>query len=118
MIPPTPAVEQDMNKFNFKIPNGLHIVDNTKSVENLYQINRKESPRSDFLFVPKLADSRRLSIPVVLIPADSRSDSKFNSSDNVYIQNIYKAASVTSLGNFGSIAAEPMPIKKNKDGKW
>lgn len=68
--------------------------------------------------MPKLVDSRRLSIPVVLIPDDTRTNSKFNSNDNVYLENLYKAASVSSLGNFGSIAAEPMPIIKNKEGKW
>lgn len=72
---------------------------------------------SELLCVPKLADSRRLSIPVVLISGNGKSD-KFDSSDNVYLENLYKAASVSSLGNFGSIAAEPMPIIKNKEGKW
>ncbi|VVC95201.1 unnamed protein product, partial [Leptidea sinapis] len=63
-----------------------------------------------------LSDTRRLSIPVVLIPADGNTN-KFNSSDNVYIENLYKAASVSSLGNFGHMV-EPMPIIKNKEGKW
>lgn len=117
MIPPTPAVDQGKDQFSFtKLSNGLKLADNSaKSVENLYQISK--TPKSDLLFVPKLDDSRRLSIPVVLIPGDSK-DSKFNSRDNVYLENLYKAASVNSLGNFGGIAAEPMPIIKNKEGKW
>ncbi|XP_063375385.1 monocarboxylate transporter 9-like [Cydia amplana] len=121
LIPPTPAVEKE-SQFEFtKDSQTLSPQLQTniaKSVENLYihaQITRKSS---DFLFVPKLTDSRRLSIPVVLIPEDGKTDSRFNSSDNVYLENLYKAASVSSLGNFGGIAAEPMPIIKNKDGKW
>lgn len=118
-------MEKDNNHFNFVDNNNkLNPLTNqnttsAKSVENLY-IHPAEKARkaSDFLFVPKLTDSRRLSIPVVLIPEDGRTDSRFNSTDNVYLENLYKAASVSSLGNFGSIAAEPMPIIKNKDGKW
>lgn len=117
MIPPTPAIESGKDKFDFKA-NSLK-ADNTKSVENLFLYNRAEGARkgSEWLVVPKLHDSRRLSIPVVLIPNDRRSGN-FNSNDNVYLENLYKAASVSSLGNFGSIAAEPMPIIKNKEGKW
>ncbi|XP_073958258.1 monocarboxylate transporter 9-like isoform X1 [Choristoneura fumiferana] len=125
LIPPTPAVEKEGNQFNFvnnnnKLnPSTNQNTTSAKSVENLY-IHPTEKVRkaSDFLFVPKLTDSRRLSIPVVLIPEDGRTDSRFNSTDSVYLENLYKAASVSSLGNFGNIAAEPMPIIKNKDGKW
>lgn len=119
VIPPTPAVENEKEKFDFaKDANSTKTVD-TKSVDNLYHINPLENTRraSGLLFVPKL-DSKRLSIPVVLIPGDPKSNSKFNSNDSVYLENLYKAASVTSLGNFGNIAAEPMPIIKNKEGKW
>ncbi|XP_026320070.1 monocarboxylate transporter 9-like isoform X2 [Hyposmocoma kahamanoa] len=117
LIPPTPVIESGKDKFEFKA-NGQK-ADNTKSVENLFLYNRAECARkgSEWLLVPKLHDSRRLSIPVVLIPSDRRSGN-FDSSDNVYLENLYKAASVSSLGNFGSIAAEPMPIIKNKEGKW
>ncbi|CAH0592712.1 unnamed protein product [Chrysodeixis includens] len=119
LIPPTPAHEDNKGKFNFDAP-GIETSDNTHSVENLYRINRLENPQkgAELLFVSKLTDSRRLSIPVVLIPADGKIDSKFDSSDHVYRENLYKAASVSSLGNFGNIAAEPMPIIKNKEGKW
>ncbi|XP_026739063.1 monocarboxylate transporter 9-like [Trichoplusia ni] len=119
LIPPTPAHEDNKGKFNFDAP-GIETSDNTRSVENLYRINRLENPQkgAELLFVSKLTDSRRLSIPVVLIPADGKIDSKFDSSDHVYRENLYKAASVSSLGNFGNIAAEPMPIIKNKEGKW
>ncbi|KAM3967797.1 monocarboxylate transporter 9 [Aphomia sociella] len=121
LIPATPAVETGNEKFDF-MKNGINISkpENARSVENLYLSNDRGNPRkgSELLGVPKLADSRRLSIPVVLIPSDGKTDSKFNSSDNVYIENLYKAASVSSLGNFGNIAAEPMPIIKNKEGKW
>lgn len=120
MIPPTPAAEADKDNFNFsETTNGTSVPDNTKSMENLRNIKEVENQRgSKLLFVPKLGNSRRLSIPVVLIPEDGKTDSKFNSSDNVYLENLYKAASVSSLGNFGSIAVEPMPIIKNKEGKW
>ncbi|XP_030033644.1 monocarboxylate transporter 9 isoform X2 [Manduca sexta] len=120
LIPPTPAVETNIDKFNFtKNTEPITETDNAKSMENLCQIKRSETRKgSELLFVPKLADSRRLSIPVVLIPDDGKTDSKFNSSDNVYLENLYKAASVSSLGNFGSIAVEPMPIIKNREGKW
>lgn len=90
----------------------------TKSVQNLYSKNIDSQKSSGLLFIPKLTDSRRLSIPVVLIPSDGKTDSNFDSSDDVYIENLYKAASVSSLGNFGNIAVEPMPIVKNKEGKW
>lgn len=90
----------------------------TKSVQNLYTKNCTDCHKeSGLLFIPKIPDSRRLSIPVVLIPSDNV-NSKFNSQDNVYMENLYKAASVSSLGNFGNIAVEPMPIIKNKEGKW
>ncbi|XP_034839123.1 monocarboxylate transporter 9-like [Maniola hyperantus] len=116
LIPPTPACDEDNDKFDFLKSNITK--QETKSVQNLYTKNctgcHKES---GLLFIPKLTDSRRLSIPVVLIPSEN-SSSKFNSHDNVYMENLYKAASVSSLGNFGSIAAEPMPIIKNKEGKW
>ncbi|KAJ0182335.1 hypothetical protein K1T71_001704 [Dendrolimus kikuchii] len=119
LIPPTPAVENGTDKFDFtKDANSINIAD-AKSVDNLCNIIPSENIRrgSGFLSVPKL-DSKRLSIPVVLIPGDTKTDSKFNSSDSVYLENLYKAASVSSLGNFGNIAAEPMPIIKNKEGKW
>ncbi|XP_026759198.2 monocarboxylate transporter 9-like [Galleria mellonella] len=125
LIPPTPAVEADKDHFDFT-KNGINVNktnttqptnENTKSVENLY-LNNNRRKGSELLGVPELADSRRLSIPVVLIRNDGKTDSNFNSSDNVYIENLYKAASVSSLGNFGNIAAEPMPIIKNKEGKW
>ncbi|CAH0727537.1 unnamed protein product, partial [Brenthis ino] len=116
LIPPTPATEDDHDKFNFIKSNITN--QDTKSVQNLYSRNITETHKdSGLLFIPKL-DSRRLSIPVVLIPSDGRTDSNFNSSDNVYIENLFKAASVSSLGNFGNIAVEPMPIVKNKEGKW
>lgn len=117
MIPPTPAVDEAKEKFDFKTI-GLNKADNTRSVDNLCSSDRKEKTHNaELLYAPKLTDSRRLSIPVVLIP-DSRTNSRFNSTDDVYIENLYKAASVSSLGNFGNIAAEPMPIIKNKEGKW
>lgn len=117
MIPPTPAIESGNDKYDFKV-NGAK-ADNAKSVENLFLFNRAADAGkgSEWLVVPKLHDSRRLSIPVVLIPGNRR-NADFDSNDNVYLENLYKAASVSSLGNFGSIAAEPMPIIKNKDGKW
>ncbi|XP_072940345.1 monocarboxylate transporter 9-like [Epargyreus clarus] len=119
LIPPTPAVEDTENKFNFtKNGNEVTKLDNTKSVENLYTGSDNPRKNSGLLFLPKLADSRRLSIPVVLIPGDRKTDSRFDSSDKVYIENLYKAASVSSLGNFGNIGVEPMPIIKNKEGKW
>ncbi|CAH2050760.1 unnamed protein product, partial [Iphiclides podalirius] len=120
VIPPTPAVDNDEDKFDFpKAKNGASKNTGAKSAENLF-VATKEKPKNgtELLFVPKLDDSRRLSIPVVLIPEDGKTDSKFNSNDNVYLENLYKAASVSSLGNFGNIAAEPMPIIKNKEGKW
>lgn len=97
---------------------GIAKNNNTRSVENLYS-KKKDSPlgRSELLLVPKMGDFRRLSIPVVLI-SEEKCNSTFNSDDNVYLENLYKAASVSSLGNFGSIAAEPMPIIKNREGKW
>ncbi|XP_028159116.1 monocarboxylate transporter 9-like [Ostrinia furnacalis] len=117
LIPPTPAVDEAKDKFDFKSI-ALNKADNTRSVDNLFSSDRTEKTRNaELLFAPKLSDSRRLSIPVVLIP-DSRTNSRFNSTDDVYIENLYKAASVSSLGNFGNIAAEPMPIIKNKEGKW
>ncbi|XP_063823846.1 monocarboxylate transporter 9-like [Ostrinia nubilalis] len=117
LIPPTPAVDEAKEKFDFKSI-ALNKADNTRSVDNLFSSDRTEKTRNaELLFAPKLSDSRRLSIPVVLIP-DSRTNSRFNSTDDVYIENLYKAASVSSLGNFGNIAAEPMPIIKNKEGKW
>ncbi|XP_049882440.1 monocarboxylate transporter 9-like [Pectinophora gossypiella] len=118
LIPPTPitATAEEKDKFDFSKGNGSPKSDNAKSVENLFLFNRTDTTKgAEWLCVPKLADSRRLSIPVVLIPSES---SKFDSTDNVYLENLYKAASVSSLGNFGSIAAEPMPIIKNKEGKW
>ena len=121
VIPPTPAKEDNKEKFDFgKTLPSIDTSENARSVENLYRINRLENPQkgAELLFVSKLSDSRRLSIPVVLIPADGKIDSKFDSSDHVYRENLYKAASVSSLGNFGNIAAEPMPIIKNKEGKW
>ncbi|KAJ8736103.1 hypothetical protein PYW08_006759 [Mythimna loreyi] len=121
LIPPTPAKEDNKEKFDFtKTLPSIDTSENARSVENLYRINRLENPKkgAELLFVSKLSDSRRLSIPVVLIPADGKIDSKFDSSDHVYRENLYKAASVSSLGNFGNIAAEPMPIIKNKEGKW
>ncbi|XP_053621066.1 monocarboxylate transporter 9-like isoform X2 [Plodia interpunctella] len=119
LIPPTPAVNEEKVPFDFPKNGGLTVnkTENTRSVENLYSnVNTRKG--SELLFVPKLGDSRRLSIPVVLISADGKTDSRFNSNDNVYLENLYKAASVSSLGNFGNIAAEPMPIIKNKEGKW
>ncbi|CAH1639902.1 unnamed protein product [Spodoptera littoralis] len=122
LIPPTPAKEDNKdNKFDFtKTLPRIDSSENARSVENLYRINRLENPQkgAELLFVSKLSDSRRLSIPVVLIPADGRIDSSFDTSDHVYRENLFKAASVSSLGNFGNIAAEPMPIIKNKEGKW
>ncbi|RVE51126.1 hypothetical protein evm_004269 [Chilo suppressalis] len=119
LIPPTPAVEQTKESFDFA-KNDIGVsgaADNTKSVENLCPSNRAENRKgSELLLAPKL-DARRLSIPVVLIPA-TKEDNRFNSTDAVYIENLYKAASVSSLGNLGNIAAEPMPIIKNKEGKW
>ncbi|KAJ2948059.1 hypothetical protein O0L34_g9856 [Tuta absoluta] len=123
LIPPTPmtATAEEKDKFDFSktyIPKPTDNSINTRSVENLLLFSHKENRKgSEWLLVPELADSRRLSIPVVLIPSDSKS-SAFNSSDNVYLENLYKAASVSSLGNFGTIAVEPMPIIKNKEGKW
>lgn len=120
VIPPTPAIEAGKEKFHFNSnTTAAKGAENARSVENLYAIKRTGSQKpTELLFVPKLADSRRLSIPVVLIPGETKADSKFNSSDNVYLENLYKAASVSSLGNFGNIAAEPMPVIKNKEGKW
>lgn len=122
VIPPTPAKEDNKdNKFDFtKTLPRMDSSENARSVENLYRINRLENPQkgAELLFVSKLSDSRRLSIPVVLIPADGKIDSSFDTSDHVYRENLFKAASVSSLGNFGNIAAEPMPIIKNKEGKW
>lgn len=117
MIPPTPATGNE-NGFDFS-KNVKGTKQDTRSVENLYMKHGLEDPHkgSGLLFIPKLTNSRRLSIPVVLIPADGKTDSKFNSNDNVYIENLYKAASVSSLGNFGNLV-EPMPIIKNKEGKW
>ncbi|XP_045446147.1 monocarboxylate transporter 9-like [Melitaea cinxia] len=116
LIPPTPASENSEEKFNF-INNDVAIQD-TKSVQDLYTKTDKDQKESGLLFLPKFTDSRRLSIPVVLIPSDSRTDSKFNSSDNVYLENLFKAASVSSLGNFGNVVVDPLPIIKNKEGKW
>lgn len=93
-------------------------IQDTKSVQDLYTDTDKDQKGSGLLFLPKFTDSRRLSIPVVLIPSDSRADSKFNSSDNVYLENLFKAASVSSLGNFGNVVVDPLPIIKNKEGKW
>ncbi|XP_028029972.1 monocarboxylate transporter 9-like [Bombyx mandarina] len=120
LIPPTPAIEAGKEKFHFNSnTTTAKGAENARSVENLYAMKRMGSQKpTELLFVPKLADSRRLSIPVVLIPGETKADSKFNSSDNVYLENLYKAASVSSLGNFGNIAAEPMPVIKNKEGKW
>ncbi|CAB3256351.1 unnamed protein product [Arctia plantaginis] len=122
LIPPTPAVkEENEENFNFnKNGNRIDMSDSARSVENLYRINRLENPRkgNELLFVSKLSNSRRLSIPVVLIPADGKCNSKFDVSDEVYRENLYKAASASSLGNFGNIVAEPLPIIKNKEGKW
>ncbi|XP_050348765.1 monocarboxylate transporter 9-like [Nymphalis io] len=117
LIPPTPASEDNDNKFDFLKPNNIAKQD-TKSVQNLYTKNYEDKKESGLLFIPKLTDSRRLSIPVVLIPSDARTDSKFSSNDNVYLENLFKAASVSSLGNFGNIVVEPLPIIKNKEGKW
>ncbi|XP_026486600.1 monocarboxylate transporter 9-like [Vanessa tameamea] len=118
LIPPTPASEDNDNKFDFLKSNNIASQD-TKSVQNIYTKTYEDDQKeSGLLFIPKLTDSRRLSIPVVLIPSDARTDSKFNSSDNVYLENLFKAASVSSLGNFGNIVVEPMPIIKNKEGKW
>ncbi|CAG4954271.1 unnamed protein product [Colias eurytheme] len=116
LIPPTPAIE---NGKSFDYPKSINgTKQDARSVENLYIKQGLENHKgSGLLFIPKLTDSRRLSIPVVLIPAD-KSDGKFNSSDNVYIENLYKAASVSSLGNFGNMGSTPMPIIKNKEGKW
>ncbi|CAG9796388.1 unnamed protein product [Diatraea saccharalis] len=118
LIPPTPAVEVPTDTFNFaKNDIGVSVADNGRSVENLCSTDRTGNRKgSELLLAPKL-DSRRLSIPIVLIPAD-KVESKFNSTDSVYLENLYKAASVSSLGNFGNIVAEPMPIIKNKEGKW
>ncbi|XP_075975911.1 monocarboxylate transporter 9-like [Anticarsia gemmatalis] len=122
LIPPTPAVkDENKEKFDFtKNTPSIDMSDGARSVENLYRINRLENPQkgAELLFVSKLSDSRRLSIPVVLIPGDGKSDGKFDSTDHVYRENLYKAASVSSLGNFGNIVAEPLPIIKNKEGKW
>ncbi|CAB3241059.1 unnamed protein product [Arctia plantaginis] len=122
LIPPTPAVkEENEENFNFnKNGNRIDMSDSARSIENLYRINRLENPRkgNELLFVSKLSNSRRLSIPVVLIPADGKCNSKFDVSDEVYRENLYKAASASSLGNFGNIVAEPLPIIKNKEGKW
>ncbi|KAL4716902.1 hypothetical protein ACJJTC_012713 [Scirpophaga incertulas] len=117
LIPPTPADIYSKETFDFADNRVANKADNVRSVENLcsreYTGDRKGS---GILLAPKLADTRRLSIPVVLIPTE-KSDS-FSSTDAVYIENLYKAASVSSIGNFGNIAAEPMPIIKNKEGKW
>lgn len=122
LIPPTPAINEDnKEKFDFtKNSLGIDISNNTRSVENLYSSNRFENSTkgTELLFVSNMNDSRRLSIPVILIPGDAKSDSRFDSTDHVYRENLYKAASVSSLGNFGNIIAEPMPIIKNKEGKW
>ncbi|XP_050681942.1 monocarboxylate transporter 9-like [Leptidea sinapis] len=112
LIPPTPATDE--KTFDFKIANGL--IKDARSAENLYIKRGLDNQDKGLLILPKLSDTRRLSIPVVLIPADGNTN-KFNSSDNVYIENLYKAASVSSLGNFGHMV-EPMPIIKNKEGKW
>ncbi|CAH2102200.1 unnamed protein product [Euphydryas editha] len=116
LIPPTPASENNQEKFDFT-SNTVAIRD-TKSVQDLYTKTVNDQKESGLLFVPKLTDSRRLSIPVVLIPSDSRADSKFSSNDNVYLENLFKAASVSSLGHFGNIVVEPLPVIKNKEGKW
>lgn len=122
MIPPTPAVKEEKEEnFDFnKNGNGIDMSDSARSVENLYRINHSENSQkgNELLFVSKLSNSRRLSIPVVLIPADGKCNSKFDASDEVYRENLYKAASASSLGNFGNIVAEPLPIIKNKEGKW
>ncbi|XP_068626674.1 monocarboxylate transporter 9-like isoform X2 [Battus philenor] len=120
LIPATPAVNDNENNFDFaKTSKDNDETDGAKSAENLFIATRdKPKKQSEILLIPKLDDSRRLSIPVVLIPEDGKTDNRFNSTDNVYLENLYKAASVSSLGNFGNIAAEPMPIIKNKDGKW
>ncbi|XP_023935742.2 monocarboxylate transporter 9-like [Bicyclus anynana] len=115
LIPPTPASDEDSDKFDFMKSNITK--QETKSVQNLYTKNCTEYHKESGLLIPKITDSRRLSIPVVLIPSEN-TNSKFSSHDNVYIENLYKAASVSSIGNFGNIAAEPMPIIKNKEGKW
>ncbi|PZC73457.1 hypothetical protein B5X24_HaOG209510 [Helicoverpa armigera] len=86
LIPPTPAKEDNKDKFDFtKTLPKIDSSENARSVENLYRINRLENPQkgAELLFVSKLSDSRRLSIPVVLIPADGKIDSKFDSSDHV-----------------------------------
>ncbi|CAH4031364.1 unnamed protein product [Pieris brassicae] len=116
LIPPTPAIENDKD---FDFTKNVNESEDSRSVENLYIKRDLEDPHkgSGLLFIPKLTNSRRLSIPVVLIPTDCKTDSKFKSSDNVYLENLYKAASVSSLGNFGNLV-EPMPIIKNKEGKW
>ncbi|XP_061385920.1 monocarboxylate transporter 9-like [Danaus plexippus] len=113
LIPPTPASEEDDSKFDFM---GTNLINqNTRSAQNIYsKVHNNQQKDAGQLFIPKLAASRRLSIPVVLIPSDVKTDSKFNSNDKFYIENLYKAASITSLGNF----VEPMPIIKNKEGKW
>ncbi|OWR49849.1 monocarboxylate transporter [Danaus plexippus plexippus] len=113
LIPPTPASEEDDSKFDFM---GTNLINqNTRSAQNIYsKVHNNQQKEAGQLFIPKLAASRRLSIPVVLIPSDVKTDSKFNSNDKFYIENLYKAASITSLGNF----VEPMPIIKNKEGKW
>ncbi|CAG9136344.1 unnamed protein product [Plutella xylostella] len=118
LIPPTPAVKDSDFDFPLKNGNGNLKIESARSVENMFQPRLNDKRKgSQLLFVTKLGDDRRLSIPVVLIP-ESNCNSKFNSQDNVYVENLYKAASVHSLGHFGSIAAEPMPIIKNKEGKW
>ncbi|GBP49551.1 hypothetical protein EVAR_45615_1 [Eumeta japonica] len=116
LIPPTPAVNPEKH-FDFvsnKNGNTLQ-VEGTRSVEDFK--TDYEGPRkgSELLIVPKHTEFRRLSTPVVLIRDRESLNNKFSSNDDVYVENIYKAASVSSLGNF---AVEPMPIIKNKEGKW
>lgn len=118
-------METEKDKFEFAVnnDNGFQIQkpQGSKSEENVNtnQSHKTQRKGSALLFVPKTNESdRRLSIPVVLIGDSNNDNNKFSSNDNVYLENIYKAASMSSLGNFGNIAVEPLPIIKNKDGKW
>lgn len=121
VIPPTPMVETDQDKFDFASKThgiSLQLPQNARSVENIAtNQSNAQIKGSQLLLAPQFGGhDRRLSIPVVLIRGGDKIDNKFSSNDNVYLENIYKAASMTSLGNFGAV--DPLPIIKNKEGKW
>lgn len=118
LIPPTPMVDAEKEQFEFGLKNGNDAHLTSRSEENVHRKQSNNSLKgSELLAVPKAGEAdRRLSIPVVLIGNEKKN--KFSSNDNVYLENIYKAASMSSLGNFGNIAVEPLPIIKNKEGKW